>query len=109
MTAGPWKLVRLEVSFAQIDDVLIKYDVAEDLSIVNGYVLVNVEGEADEVRLSVRFRGTEELTVQEGPEDVNWAHRVKVSSEEAFERCVESRFPLPNLGASTSLYTYLYT
>ncbi|KAM5350933.1 hypothetical protein ACJ41O_003656 [Fusarium nematophilum] len=55
MTAGPWRPVRLEVSWAHIDDAFVRYDLSEDLKTVEGKVDVQVDGEFDEARLSIRF------------------------------------------------------
>lgn len=56
MTAGPWRPVRLEVSAAYIEDVHVKYDLCEDLSVVQGNVQVEADGPFDEARLSIRFQ-----------------------------------------------------
>lgn len=56
MTAGPWRPVRLEVSAAYIEDVHVKYELCEDLSVVRGNVQVETDGPFDEARLSICFQ-----------------------------------------------------
>lgn len=56
MTAGPWRPVRLEVSWANISDVFVKYELSHDLEEVNGNINVDVEGEFDEIHVSVQFQ-----------------------------------------------------
>ncbi|CAI6092577.1 unnamed protein product [Clonostachys chloroleuca] len=56
MTAGPWRPVRLEVSWANINDTVVKYELSQDLMEVNGDIKVDVEGEFDEIHVSVRFQ-----------------------------------------------------
>lgn len=59
MTAGPFRPVRLEVSFAHIDFAKVDYDIADDLKSVAGKVSVDVAGAADEVVLSLQHEGKE--------------------------------------------------
>ncbi|KAM6536096.1 hypothetical protein FALCPG4_005616 [Fusarium falciforme] len=55
MTAGPWRPVRLEVSYAHIDDVFVKYELSDDLKTVEGSVDIEVDGGFDQACLSIRF------------------------------------------------------
>ncbi|RSL48472.1 hypothetical protein CEP54_012913 [Fusarium duplospermum] len=55
MTAGPWRPVRLEVSYAHIDDVFVKYELSDDFKTVEGSVDIEVDGGFDQACLSIRF------------------------------------------------------
>lgn len=59
MTAGPFRPVRLEVSFAHIDFAKVDYDITDDLKSAAGTVSVDVRGAADEVVLSIQRDGKE--------------------------------------------------
>lgn len=59
MTAGPFRPVRLEVSFAHIDFAKVDYNIADDLKSVAGKVSVDVQGAADEIVLSLQHEGKE--------------------------------------------------
>jgi hypothetical protein len=56
MTAGPWRPVRLEVSWSNISDAVVKYELSQDLNEAKGGINVEVEGDFDEVHVSVRFQ-----------------------------------------------------
>lgn len=55
MTAGPWRPVRLEVSYAHIDDVFVKYELSDGLKTAEGSVDIEVDGGFDQACLSIRF------------------------------------------------------
>ena len=59
MTAGPFRPVRLEVSFAHIEYAKVDYDIADDLKQVTGKVSVDVAGSADQLVLSLQRGGNE--------------------------------------------------
>lgn len=46
------------MSSAYIKDVNVKYELAEDLKVVQGNVEVELEGDFDEARLSISFNGS---------------------------------------------------
>ncbi|KAL2828378.1 beta-mannosidase B [Aspergillus pseudoustus] len=62
MTAGPFRPVRLEVSFAYIDFARVDYELSDSLDGVRGTVLADVKGATDEVLLSLRYNGDEVYT-----------------------------------------------
>ncbi|KAL2862477.1 beta-mannosidase [Aspergillus lucknowensis] len=59
MTAGPFRPIRLEVSFAYIEYAKVDYDFSNGLKTATGTVSVDVKGTADEVVLSLRYEGNE--------------------------------------------------
>ena len=59
MTAGPFRPVRLEVSFAYIDFAKVDYSITDDLKSVAGKVSVDIKGAVDEVVLSLQNEGKE--------------------------------------------------
>ncbi|KAF4334987.1 beta-mannosidase [Fusarium beomiforme] len=56
MTAGPWRPVRLEVSSASINDMLIKYDVFQDLKRIEGTIELEVEGTFNKADISISWQ-----------------------------------------------------
>ncbi|KAL2831701.1 glycoside hydrolase superfamily [Aspergillus cavernicola] len=59
MTAGPFRPIRLEVSFAYIDFAKVDYELSYGLSTVIGKVSVDIAGSAEEVVLSLQYKGKE--------------------------------------------------
>jgi beta-mannosidase len=55
-TAGPWRPVRLEVSFAHIENVLIKYVVSPDLKKIEGTIEVDVDRPFDKANVSIHLQ-----------------------------------------------------
>ncbi|SPJ78522.1 related to beta-mannosidase [Fusarium torulosum] len=72
-TAGPWRPVRLEVSSAHIENVLIKYVVSPDLKKIEGTVEVDVDGPFDKANVSIHLQ-----------EDVIYTTTIERSSKDRF-------------------------
>ncbi|KAJ0413362.1 beta-mannosidase B [Aspergillus carlsbadensis] len=77
MTAGPFRPVRLEVSFAYVDFAKVDYELSDSLDAVTGTVSVDVKGAADEVALSFLYNGAEVYSQRaavaaDGPTAVNF-------------------------------------
>jgi beta-mannosidase len=70
-TAGPWRPVRLEVSSAHIENVLIKYVVSPDLKRINGTVEAHVDGPFDKANVSIHLQ-----------EDVIYTRTIERSSKD---------------------------
>ena len=62
MTSGPWRPVRLEVVSASINDMLIKYDVSQDLKSIQGTINLGVEGSFDKVDICISLEGSPVFT-----------------------------------------------
>ncbi|CAF3480093.1 unnamed protein product [Fusarium graminearum] len=56
MTAGPWRPVRLEVFSASINDMLIKYNISQDLKSIQGTIELEVEGSFDKADICISLK-----------------------------------------------------
>lgn len=56
MTAGPWRPVRLEVFSASINDMLIKYNISQDLKSIQGTIELEVEGSFDKADVCISLK-----------------------------------------------------
>lgn len=59
MTAGPFRPIRLEVSYAYIDHVPADYELVHGLENATGTVAIDVEGAADWILLVLRDKDNE--------------------------------------------------
>ncbi|KAJ4108671.1 hypothetical protein NW768_012148 [Fusarium equiseti] len=69
MTAGPWRPVRLEISHTHISNVRVDYDVSDDLSIITGKIVADIEGLVDEIIFTIRCGGQDILRVTQEAEN----------------------------------------
>lgn len=70
-TAGPWRPVRLEVSSAHIENILIKYVVSPDLKKIDGTIEADVAGPFDKATVSIHLQ-----------EDVVYTKTIEPSSKD---------------------------
>lgn len=62
MTAGPWRPVSLEVSYAHIEDVSVNYSLSDSLTTATGGIHARINGAVDEVRYTISFAGEERFS-----------------------------------------------
>ncbi|KAK7414438.1 hypothetical protein QQX98_006717 [Neonectria punicea] len=61
MTTGPFRPVRLEVSFAYVKFVKVDYDVSDDLQTVTGTASIDIKGPAEKAVFTLRYRDDQEI------------------------------------------------
>jgi beta-mannosidase len=80
MTAGPWRPVRLEVSYTHISNVRVDYDVSDDLSIITGKIVADIEGLVDEIIFTIGYGGQDILHVSQKAENGTNVSEFKLES-----------------------------